>query len=64
MLQLNWFLTHIPAQGSERPYAPKPVDFDDSREGDFGPREAPDATFAQIQSASARELSRLERSYR
>ncbi len=63
MLQSNWFLTHTPAPGSERPYTPKPVDFDDSREGDFG-HEPGQASLSSIERATVREHTRLERAFR
>lgn len=59
----NWFLTHTPAPGSERDYTPKPVAFDDSREGDFG-HEPGQASLVSIGRATRREQARLERSFR
>lgn len=47
------------------PYTPKPVDFDDSLEGDFA-HGAPetDAGLRRIARASLTEAERLERAYR
>jgi hypothetical protein len=62
-LSPGWAEHHVPAPGSQRAYTPKPVDFDDSREGDFG-HEPGQASLNSIKLASRREQSRLERSYR
>jgi hypothetical protein len=63
MLQVNWFLTHVPAPGSDVPYIPKPVDFDPSREGDFA-TEPGCTALNSIARATRTEAERLERAYR
>jgi hypothetical protein len=65
-LSPGWVAAHVPAPGSFRDYDPKPVDFDDSREGDFahGSEAHSDAGLRRIDHASRTEAERLERSYR
>lgn len=63
-LSPGWVERHIPAPGSERPYEPKPVDFDDSREGDFARAAPGESVLRQIGRATRDEQTRLERSFR
>jgi hypothetical protein len=62
-LSLGWVESHTPAPGSERAYKPAPVDYDDSREGDFARREG-ESVLRQIGRATRDEQARLERSFR
>jgi len=62
-LSPGWVERHIPAPGSERAYTPKPVDFDDSREGDFA-TEPSETALRSISRATRTEAERLERAYR
>lgn len=62
-LSPGWVERHVPAPGSERAYTPKPVDFDDSREGDFG-HEPGQSSLRSIKLATTREQSRLEKAFR
>lgn len=64
----NWFLSHVPAPGSERPYTPMPS-FADAQEapGDLcglGGDQDSGVQLRAIHAASRREQSRIERGAR
>jgi hypothetical protein len=65
-LRPNWFLTHVPAPGSERPYQPmRPVDW--GAPGDLcglGGEQSSDVQLRSIGNASRREQRATERSAR
>lgn len=66
-LQPNWFLTHVPAPGSERAYKPLPSIYAEERPGDLcglGGTFDTGVQLRSVQSAGAREQKRLERAYR
>jgi hypothetical protein len=60
-LKPNWFLTHTPAKGSQRPYTP--LRFEDSlSEGSAVPTKP--KTLTSVQNEFKREQRRLERASR
>lgn len=61
MLQPNWFLTHIPAPGSDRYY--RGLQSDTLEETGYEPL-SPPAKLSARAAADARELSKLERAAR
>lgn len=61
MLKPNWFLTHVPAAGSQRPYMPLWADLAEQEARDPRPVTGPLQGWANAQSDVARATAKLER---